>query len=52
MPRRRYYRRYTRVVPAKKKWASNIDQGRLSIEEAEQSGAPGGYMNGDSISIG
>ena len=26
MPRRRYYRRYTRVVTPKKKWASNIVQ--------------------------
>lgn len=29
MPRRRYYRRYTRVVPAKKKWASNIITGTI-----------------------
>ena len=43
MPRRRYYRRYTRVVPAKKKWASCIKQGQIFLTEEEQSEA-GGYM--------
>lgn len=45
MPRRRYYRRVYRVAAPKKKWASDIGQGILSIQEQEQSGTgPGGYV--------
>lgn len=32
MARRRWYRRYPRVVPAKKKWASNIRSGEMVAE--------------------
>ena len=36
MPRRRYYRRYTRVVAPKKKWASNLVSGTIGTAGSGQ----------------
>lgn len=44
MPRRRYYRRVYRVAAPKKKWASDIGQGILTINEQEQTGSLTNYV--------